>query len=208
MSILSLQKWNLFVLAPCFTFSKIMKRWSRWSSKSRSPTMRHVSRTHSVALDWLFDRIGLQPNIQIKYVDTKNQLADILTEGNLTRDEWNHFLHLFNISNSSSASCPQTVSKRIEEGTREEIIVAKSRPTLNLVSKGVANSSTVQSSSASNCLSILKPLSQSLSLIACEKRPAAEDSNQNDAASSCQMWQSELKSNAKCGETCGWKVQV
>ena len=27
----------------------------------RSPTMRHVSRTHRVALDWLFDRIDLDP---------------------------------------------------------------------------------------------------------------------------------------------------
>ena len=27
--------------------------------KGRSPTMRHVSRTHIVALDWLFDRISL-----------------------------------------------------------------------------------------------------------------------------------------------------
>ena len=38
----------------------------------RSPTMRHVSRTHRVALDWLFSRINLDPRIQIKYVDTKN----------------------------------------------------------------------------------------------------------------------------------------
>ena len=29
--------------------------------KSRSPTMRHVSRTHRVALDWLFDRISSGP---------------------------------------------------------------------------------------------------------------------------------------------------
>ena len=34
--------------------------------KGRSPTMRHVSRTHRVALDWLFDRINLDPKIQIK----------------------------------------------------------------------------------------------------------------------------------------------
>ena len=60
--------------------------------KGRSPTMRHVSRTHRVALDWLFDRINLDPKIQIKYIDTKNQLADILTQGNFTRDEWNHLL--------------------------------------------------------------------------------------------------------------------
>ena len=58
--------------------------------KGRSPTMRHVSRTHRVALDWLFDRINLDPKIQIKYIDTKNQLADILTKGNFRRDEWNH----------------------------------------------------------------------------------------------------------------------
>ena len=45
--------------------------------KGRSPTMRHVSRTHRVALDWLFDRINLDSKIQIKYIDTKNQFADI-----------------------------------------------------------------------------------------------------------------------------------
>ena len=39
--------------------------------KGRSSTMRHVSRTHRVALDWLFDRINLDPKIQIKYIDTK-----------------------------------------------------------------------------------------------------------------------------------------
>ena len=48
--------------------------------RGRSPTMRHVSRTHRVALDWLFDRIDLDPKIPIKYIDTKNQLADMLTK--------------------------------------------------------------------------------------------------------------------------------
>ena len=60
--------------------------------KGRRSTMRHVSRTHRVALDWLFDRINLDPKIQIKYIDIKNQLADILTKRNFTRDEWNHLL--------------------------------------------------------------------------------------------------------------------
>ena len=31
--------------------------------KGRSPTMRHVSRTHRVALDWLVDRIIRDPKI-------------------------------------------------------------------------------------------------------------------------------------------------
>ena len=46
--------------------------------KGISLSMRHVS--HRVALAWLFDRINLDPKIQIKYIDTKNQLADILTK--------------------------------------------------------------------------------------------------------------------------------
>ena len=33
--------------------------------KGRSPTMRHVSRTHRVALDWLFDRINVDAKIKI-----------------------------------------------------------------------------------------------------------------------------------------------
>ena len=47
--------------------------------KGRSPTMRHVSRTHRVALDWLFDRTNLVSKIQIKYIDTKNQLGETIS---------------------------------------------------------------------------------------------------------------------------------
>ena len=86
--------------------------------KGRSPTMRHVSRSHRVALDRLFDRINLDPKIQIKYIDTKNQLADILTKGNFTRDEWNHLLCLFNISHFSSTNCSEVMSKRTQKRFR------------------------------------------------------------------------------------------
>ena len=95
--------------------------------KGRSPTMRHVSRTHRVALDWLFDRINLDPKIQIKYIDTKNQLADILTKGNFTRDEWNHLLTLFNISHFSSTACIAAMAKRAQQNSGEERVTAKSR---------------------------------------------------------------------------------
>ena len=69
--------------------------------KGRSPTMKDAARTHRAALDWLFDRINLDTNIEIKNVDTKNQLADTLTKGNFTRDEWNHLLCLLNIRETS-----------------------------------------------------------------------------------------------------------
>ena len=100
-----------------------------------SLTMKHVSRTHSVALDWLFDRINLDPKIQIKYIDTKNELADILTKGNFTRDEWNHLLTLFNINHFSSTDCLEVISKRTQEDAGEERVTAKSKPMMNMVSR-------------------------------------------------------------------------
>ena len=103
--------------------------------KGRSPTMRQVSRTHRVALDWLFDRINLDPKIQIKYIDTKNQLADILTKGNFTRDEWNHLLTLFNISHFSSTACIAAMAKRAQQESGEGRVTAKSRPTMNLTAR-------------------------------------------------------------------------
>ena len=103
--------------------------------KGRSPTMRHVSRTHRVALDWLFDRIHLDPKIQIIYIDTKNQLADILTKGNCTRDEWNHSLTLFNISHFSYTACTAAMAKRAQQESGEERVTAKSRPMINLTAR-------------------------------------------------------------------------
>ena len=100
--------------------------------KGRSPTMRHVSRTHRVALDWLRDRINLDSKIQTKYIDTENQHADMPTKGNFTRDEWNHLLRLFNISHFSSTDCSEVMSKRTQKDSGEERVTAKSRPMMSL----------------------------------------------------------------------------
>ena len=113
--------------------------------KGRSPTMRHVSRTHRVALDWLFDRINLDSKIQIKYIDTKNQLADILTKGSFTRDEWNHLLTLLNISHFSSTASLAAMAKRAQQNSEEGRVTAKSRPMMNLT----ARTPSIVSSSAS-----------------------------------------------------------
>ena len=115
--------------------------------KGRSPTMRHVSRTHRVALDWLFDRINLDSKIQLKYIDTKNQLADILTKGNFTRDEWNHLLTLFNISHFSSTICSAAMAKRVQQESGEERVTAKLWPMMNLTAR---MPSIVSSSTSSN----------------------------------------------------------
>ena len=103
--------------------------------KGRSPTMGHVSRTHRVALDWLFDGMNLDSKIQIKYIDTRNQLADILTKGNFTRDEWNYLLNLFNISHFSSTACSAAMAKQAQQESGEERVTAKSRPMMNLTAR-------------------------------------------------------------------------
>ena len=103
--------------------------------KGRSPTMRHVFRTHRVALDWLFDRINLDSKIQIKYIDTKNQLADILTKGSFTRDEWNHLLCLFIISHFSPTGSSAAMAKRSQQDSGEERVTAKSKPMMNLIAR-------------------------------------------------------------------------
>ena len=48
---------------------------------------------------------SLKPKILIKYVATKNRLADMPTKESFTRDEWNHLLLLSNIISFSMFSC-------------------------------------------------------------------------------------------------------
>ena len=103
--------------------------------KGRSPTMRNVSRTHRVALDWLFDRINLDSKIQIKYIDTKIQLADMLRKGNFTRDEWNHFCVCSTSAIFSSINSLEAMSKRTQDDAGEEGVTAKPKPMMNLASR-------------------------------------------------------------------------
>ena len=75
------------------------------------------------------------PKSKSSTLTPKNQLADILTKGNFTRDEWNHLLCLFKISHLSSAVCSEVMSKRTLRDSGEERVTAKSRPMMNLVSR-------------------------------------------------------------------------
>ena len=198
MLIMSRRTRSFLDLVRCSTFFEDNEAVTKMIIKGRSPTMRHVSRTHRVALDWLFDRINLDPKIQIKCVDTKHQLADILTKGNFTRDEWNNLLHLFGIShfsllccsqNFSLTSCTKTMAKRMQEQQGEERIVAKSKPTMNLAFTVSTSSSTVQNPIAST-------KSPEMLKAPCRKdwsntvKLEAEEHNQ-DAASSSQGWQKD-----------------
>ena len=92
-----------------------------------------------------------QNQFRTKYIDTKNQLADILTKGNFTRDEWNHLLRFFNIMSFSMCSCSHfsnllsdpigkqsAMSKRGQEATSSEgSPMAKPRPMIPAKAKPV-----------------------------------------------------------------------
>ena len=96
-----------------------------------------------------FDRNNLDPKIQIKYIDTKNQLEDILTKGNFTRDEWTHLLSLFTINRFNSTNCSEMMSKRTQKDSGEERVTAKSKLMLNLVSRCSVRDPDVLASTAS-----------------------------------------------------------
>ena len=71
-------------------------------AKGRSLAMRHVARTHRVDLDWLWERIREDPGVFIKYVGTKEQIADLFTKGNFTAEQWNRLCRLAQIGSTES----------------------------------------------------------------------------------------------------------
>ena len=171
--------------------------------KGRSPTMRRISRTHKVALDWLFDRINLDPKVQIKYVDARNQPADILTKGTFTRDEWHRLLRLFSIMNYTWFFRSH-LSNRIDEslvmskqqmqekqhGEEDARVVAKSRPTRNLVALPPNRSSQLLSSSSTLQGPGNTRASCSSSVPRSTERSDAKDSSASNAPPS-QVWQAD-----------------
>ena len=166
--------------------------------KGRSPnTKTRVQKPLSCS--WLFDRINLDPKIQINYVDTKHQRADILIKGNFTRDEWNTLLYLFNIIHSSSLSCAQNFSfasrtktmTKICKNSKENRIVAKSKPTtMNLAVSVSTSSSAVNSPIAWKSPRIFKASCRT-DWSSSGKLNARNSDHDHDAASSSQGWQKD-----------------
>ena len=173
--------------------------------KGRSPTMRHVSRTHRVALDWLFDRINLDPKSTSNTSTPENLLADILTKGNFTRDEWNHLLNLFIISHFSSTTCTAAMEKRAQQESREGRVTAKSRPMMNLTAR---MPSVVSSSTSSNPGRTCHGYQDPGKCVAGDDRsgkpekpsPPVYSKEDHGQSSSSQEWKSEVTANDRSGK--------
>ena len=63
--------------------------------------MRHVARTHLIDVDWLWERTREDPGEFIKYVGTKEQIADIFTKGAFTSEVWQRLCRLAQIGHKS-----------------------------------------------------------------------------------------------------------
>ena len=72
--------------------------------RGRSQTMRHVARTHRVDLDWILERIRTDPGIQMRFVGTKTQIADLLTKGSFSASQCDALINL-------SGLVPQSILK-------------------------------------------------------------------------------------------------
>ena len=186
------------------TLSKPAKRWSKLSSKAKVQRWDTCPEpTEMRLIGWLAESIWT-PKIQIKRVDTKNQVADMLTKGNFTRDEWNHLLRLFNNMSFSMFSCslfspsnnPQTMSKRLmlEEKTRRRRMCFCEIKTCEEFSVATVDSSPIAlGSSASYSPETLKAQHSNSDLTG-TGRPVARGSNENTASSS-QVWHWDVNTN-------------
>ena len=110
--------------------------------------MRHVSRTHRVALDWLFDRINFGPKIQIKYIDTKKPTCPTFQP-----KEISHVTNeiIFCVCSTFAISVLQFVLKWCQKERKkqsgEERVTAKSRPRMSLIARAPSTLSSSASES-------------------------------------------------------------
>ena len=124
------------------------------------------------------------------------------------------FLCLFNISHFSSTNCLEVMSRRTQEDAGEERVTAKSKPTMNLVSRYSLRDPNVLASTASVSPGNTKSESHKVLLSSwTEQQPrtgrpvmGARSSNYSewniDDKWSSEVWKSGEMFGDKYGETC------
>ena len=68
--------------------------------KQRALALRHTPRVQRVDLDFLFHIFRQDPSICIRYVNTKCQIADILTKGLFTAIQWTALCELIQLQDA------------------------------------------------------------------------------------------------------------
>ena len=61
--------------------------------KAKSMALRHLPRTHRIDVQWLFE-VCLHPRVCMLYVNTKQQIADLMTKALNNPATWEHLLDI------------------------------------------------------------------------------------------------------------------
>jgi len=77
--------------------------------KARSMSLRHLPRTHRIDLQWLFE-VCSHPRVTMLYVNTKQQVADLMTKALNNPQTWEHLLDIS--QNRAGATGPDSTSTR------------------------------------------------------------------------------------------------
>jgi hypothetical protein len=64
--------------------------------KARSMALRHLPRTHRIDVQWLFE-VCSNPRVRMLYVNTKQQVADLMTKALNNPATWEHLLDISQI---------------------------------------------------------------------------------------------------------------
>jgi len=64
--------------------------------KARSMALRHLPRTHRIDVQWLFE-VCANPRVRMLYVNTKQQIADLMTKSLNNPQIWEHLLDIAQI---------------------------------------------------------------------------------------------------------------
>jgi hypothetical protein len=60
---------------------------------ARSMALRHLPRTHRIDVHWLFE-VCSNPRVRMLYVNTKQQVADLMTKSINNQTNWAHLLDI------------------------------------------------------------------------------------------------------------------
>ena len=65
-------------------------------AKARSMALRHLPRTHRIDVHWLFE-VCSHPRVRMRYCNTKQQIADLMTKALNSPATWEHLLDIAQI---------------------------------------------------------------------------------------------------------------
>ena len=80
--------------------------------KARSMALRHLPRTHRIDVHWLFE-VCSHERVEMRYVNTKQQAADLMTKALSNPEVWSHLLELAQIRPGIESATTKTFAALI-----------------------------------------------------------------------------------------------